>query len=105
MDPLDPSVDVWELRWGPADALTGSLQVSTPGTSDARAVALANIVVADHWGDAGRGAAAVPPSVADDGEFHPRLARTGLSFTDPDLPTTSAAALLDPDSRQAAAPP
>ncbi|HET8988392.1 MAG TPA: hypothetical protein VFN43_07755, partial [Humibacillus sp.] len=101
-DPLAPSLTVWELRWGAADALTAPLVVSTPGTDEALAVALANIVVADH----GAGVVdepLVPPTVLESADYRPRLQRPGLSRVDRSLPATASAAdLAMPDARSAA---
>lgn len=102
-DPLDPAVRVWELRWSAADALPAALQVTTPGTDDPRAVALANVVVADH-GASVRGETLVPPTVPAGVPWRPRLQRPGLTYADPDLPASAAAtALLHPDPRRAGA--
>ncbi|GEL97429.1 putative baseplate assembly protein [Cellulomonas terrae] len=102
-DPLNPAVRVWELRWHAADALPAPLQVTTPGTDDARALALANVVVADH-GATLLDETLVPPTVPADGAFRPRLQRPDLTYTDPTFPTTGAAgALLRPDPRRAGA--
>lgn len=102
-DPLDPAGTVWEVRWHPADALPAPLPVSEPGTSEARAVALANVVVADH-GATVRDEALVPPSVPAGIDYRPRLQRPTLSRVDPAIdPSAPAASLLAPDPRRAAA--
>ncbi|GAB3047231.1 putative baseplate assembly protein [Intrasporangium mesophilum] len=100
-DPLEPTLTVWELRWAAADALTAPLVVTTPGTDQALAVALANVVVADH----GAGVvdeALVPPTVLEPADYRPRLQRPGLSQVDRSLPASaSAASLANPDARSA----
>ncbi len=101
LDPLNPSVWVWEIRWSTADALAAPLQVTQQGEDNPRAVALANVVVADH----GASVAAepiVPSTVPADGAYGPRLPRPGLAYVDRVLPSTAAAtALLAPDPRAA----
>ncbi|GAA1857113.1 putative baseplate assembly protein [Myceligenerans crystallogenes] len=102
-DPLDPSVAVWELRWSAADAPAAPLPVSTPGTDEPRAVALGNVVVADH-GASVLTETLVPSTVPADGAYRPRLRRPGVAYVDPGLPATaSASALLRPDPRRAGA--
>lgn len=102
-DPLAPTLTVWELRWGAADALTAPLVVTTPGTDEALAVVLANVVVADH----GAGVVdepLVPPTVLDPADYRPRLQRPGLSRVDRSMPTTtSATGIATPDARSAEA--
>ena len=103
LDPLNPSVWVWEIRWSTADALAAPLQVSEPGEDNPRAVALANVVVADH-GASVPSEPIVPSTVPADGAYGPRLSRPGLAYVDRSLPSTAAAtALLAPDPRAAVA--
>jgi hypothetical protein len=106
-DPLAPELTVLEVHWPAEDALTGPLRVSEPGPDGrpaARAVALANIVPADHgatvtWEDVD------PPQVDDPARYRPRLARTGLAFAVAPQPaeTAAAAAFGAPDPRAAVA--
>jgi hypothetical protein len=100
-DPLAPARTVWELRWGAEDALSAPLTVTTPGTDESLAVALANVVVADH----GAGIVdepLVPPTVLAADDYRPRLRRPGLSRVDRSLPeSASAAALARPEARSA----
>jgi hypothetical protein len=94
---------VWELAWSRADALPGPLQVREDDADVVRAVALANVVVADH-GASVRGEALVPPSVPPTGAYRPRLRLPGLAFVDPLLPASgSASGLLRPDPTRARA--
>ncbi|GAB3170342.1 putative baseplate assembly protein [Myceligenerans halotolerans] len=100
-DPLDPAVTVWEIRWHPADALTAPLPVTEPGTAEARAVALANVVVADHGATVAE-ELLVPPTVPAGVDYRPRLQRPGLSRVDGTLPPSAPATeLLAPDPRRA----
>lgn len=93
----------WELVWSRADALPGPLQVREGDADVVRAVALANIVVADH-GASVRGDRLVPPSVPPTGAYKPRLQLPGLAFVDPHLPASASATVLAaPDPTQAAA--
>ncbi|MFD6176223.1 MULTISPECIES: baseplate J/gp47 family protein [unclassified Isoptericola] len=97
---------VWELAWSPADALPGPLTVREGDPDAVRAVALANVVVADH-GASVRADPLVPPTAPAapaQGAYRPRLRRPGLAFVDPRLPASaSAAALAHPDPTRAAA--
>jgi hypothetical protein len=100
-DPLAPTRTVWELRWGAADALAAPLVVTTPGTDEALAVALANVVVADH-GASVVDEPLVPPTVLEPADYRPRLQRPGLSRVDRSLAGGSPAAdLVMPDARAA----
>ncbi len=84
-DALDPAVTVLEIRWGAQDALPGPLTVAERGPSGSpipRAVALANVVLADQ------GASVVdelldPPQVVEGAPYRPRTRRPHLAFTDP----------------------
>ena len=105
-DALRPQLRVLEVRWADEDALPGPLVVSRPGGAGAvvRAVALANVVLADH----GATVAAEPlvPSRPDGaGPYRPRTARAGLAFVDPpqDAPGAGARSLATPDPRRARA--
>ncbi|MGW5365697.1 hypothetical protein [Actinopolymorpha pittospori] len=94
---------VWELVWSRADALPGPLQVREGDADIVRAVALANVVVADH-GASVRSDRLVPPTVPPTGAYHPRLQLPGLAFVDPHLPASASAVVLaSPDPTQAAA--
>ncbi|MFJ8579373.1 putative baseplate assembly protein [Micromonospora sp. NPDC093277] len=109
IDPLAPDRTVLEVHWHAEDALLGPLRASEPGPAGrpaTRAVALANVVLADHgatvgWEDL------EPAQVLDPARYRPRLARTGLAFADPPDPTGAAAcaasALTLPDPRLAVA--
>ena len=102
-DTLNPSVWVWEIRWSPADALAAPLRVRELGEDNPRAVALANVVVADH-GASVPGEPIVPSTVPADGAYRPRVSRPGLAYVDRSLLSTAAAtALLAPDPRAAVA--
>jgi hypothetical protein len=108
-DPLAPDRTVLEVHWYAEDALPSALRASEPGPAGrpaARAVVLANIVLADHgatvtWEDLD------PPQVSDPARYTPRLARTGLAFAVPPEPTSTsisaASALAAPDPRRAVA--
>ncbi|MPV37317.1 baseplate J/gp47 family protein [Georgenia subflava] len=97
-------VAVLQVHWAGGDALPHPLVVSEPGPDGGpvvRAVALANVVLADHG-------ATVPGEDLVEGSRprRARLARTGLTFADPvrlDPPVASAAELLSPDPARAAA--
>lgn len=94
---------VWELVWSRADALPGPLQVREGDADVVRAVALANIVLADH-GASVRRDRLVPPTVPPTGAYRPRLQRPGLAFVDPHLPASASAAVLaSPDPKRATA--
>jgi hypothetical protein len=85
---LDPPLPVLEIRWPSADALARPLRVSEPGGTGlpvVRAVALANVALADHGASVGPedlipAQAPVTPSTS---EYRPRLARTGVTHADP----------------------
>jgi len=105
-DALAPGVVVQEIRWATQDALAGPLVVAERGPSGApvpRAVALANVVLADQ------GASVTeqldPPQVAGSRPYRPRTRRLDVAFTDPVDPATlaSAASALAPDARRARA--
>ncbi len=103
-DHLRPNapVPVWEIRWSADDALPAPLTVSDDDDAP-RAVALANVVVADH-GASIAGERLVLPSRRSGLPVRPRLARGDLSWTDRQLgATASAAGLLAPDPRRAEA--
>lgn len=84
---VDPPVSVWEVHWHPDDALTTPLIVSEPGPDGRarpRAVALANVVLADH----GASVAAEeldPPQATPGRTYNPRLPRDGVAWVDPPL--------------------
>jgi hypothetical protein len=106
-DGLRPELIVLEVHWSPEDALPAPLVVSEPGTiADGviRAVALANVVLADH------GATVTwepldPPGPDGTGPYRPRLPRPGLAFVDApaDVPAAGATTLLGTDPRRARA--
>lgn len=103
VDDLAAAVTVLEVHWHAEDALPAPLTVAEPspdGTGSVRAVALANVAVADH------GASLTwelldPPRPDADGPYRPRPARTGLAFAEPfDLraaATRAASRLTAPD--------
>ncbi|MFE7408614.1 hypothetical protein [Isoptericola sp. NPDC057559] len=94
---------VWELVWSRADALPGPLTVREGDPGAVRAVALANVVVADH-GASVRADPLVPPAAPAAGPYRPRLRRPGLAFADPHLPAAASAAVLArPDPTRATA--
>lgn len=91
-DLLRPDLAVLEIHWHPDDALSRSLTVSEPapdGRPQPRAVALANVVLADHGASVGP-EPLDPPQPTPGRPYGPRLPRDGVAFVDP------AAALLGP---------
>ena len=88
-DALAPGVQVLEVHWSAEDALPGPLRVSEPaadGLPAVRAVALANVVLADH-GATVTGELLDPPVPPAEGAYRPRLHRTGhVAFADPFAP-------------------
>ncbi|MGV8845336.1 putative baseplate assembly protein [Tessaracoccus sp.] len=84
-DALSPAVTVLEIRWDLQDALSGPLTVAERGPDGrplTRAVALANVVLADQ------GASVVnelldPPQVVEDVPYRPRTRRPNVAFTEP----------------------
>jgi hypothetical protein len=103
-DPLAPGVTVLEVHWHADDALPAPLQVTSPGPDgrpQVRAVALANVVLADH-GASVAGEQLDPPQVPERGPYRPRLERAGLAWADPG-DAASATAALRPDPRRAEA--
>lgn len=108
-DAFPPGVQVLEVHWFAEDALPGSLRVSEPGADGrpaVRAVALANIVLADH-GATVAGEQLDPPVPPAAGSYRPRAERTHVAFAEPFDPAAAAglpaAALLRGDPRRAAA--
>ncbi|GAA1579216.1 putative baseplate assembly protein [Actinomadura kijaniata] len=105
-DPLAaPGRTLLHLHWHADDALRGPLTVSRPrpdGRADVAAVALANVVAADHGGTV-TGLALDPSRVPRNGAYRPRLRRTGLAWAQRYAPsaTDSAAAMLRPDPHRA----
>ena len=104
-DTLATGVTVLEVRWGAADALTGPLVVAERGSDGlpvARAVALANIVLADQ-GATISGDLLDPPQVPDHAPYRPRLRRRHLTFAEPVDPSAlaSAASAAAPQPRRA----
>jgi len=102
-------LQVLEVHWYAEDALPGPLRVSEPGADGrpaVRAVALANIVLADHGATVG-GEQLDPPVPPADGSYRPRAERTHVAFAEPFDPAAAAglpaAALLRGDPHQAAA--
>lgn len=76
---------ILEIHWHPDDALPNPLRVTEPapgGAAAVRAVALANVVLADHGASVAR-EMLDPPQPPAAAEYHPRLARTGLTFAAP----------------------
>lgn len=102
-DPLAPHLGIWQVTWAAADALPQPLPVRRPGVGPATAVALANIVVADHGATLTRDTLD-PPSVPASGQYTPRLRRAGVAYVDdalpPDAPATT---LLAPEPHRAQA--
>ncbi|GAA1383315.1 putative baseplate assembly protein [Catellatospora chokoriensis] len=101
-DPLAPAgVKVVEVHWHPDDALRGQLRVSRPaadGHMFVAAVALANVVPADH-GATVAVAELDPAQVPQHGGYRPRLPQPGLAWVEPYrlAPDAPAAAVLRPD--------
>jgi hypothetical protein len=98
-----PPVPVLEVSWQEEDALPGALPVS--GRHGEGAVALANVVLADH-GASVADEALVEPQVTDPESYRPRLPRPGLAWADPPPSArgeeaVAATAALRPDPRRA----
>ena len=96
---------VLEIHWDPGDALPAPLRVTEPGPDGRpanRAVALANVVLADH-GASVNWEPIDPPQAVPGIPFRPRLARTGLAHAQPVTAggTQPAGALGVPDPRAA----
>ncbi|MEU5948405.1 hypothetical protein ABZ793_22985 [Micromonospora sp. NPDC047465] len=113
-DRLSACPSVLELRWHTDDALPGPLRVSRPGPAgtEVTAVALANVVLADHG--LTTHADLDPPRVPPHGDYRPQLPHTGLAWADPTGPVPvdgsggtagweSATAALRPDPTRAVA--
>ena len=107
-DPLSLGTTVLEIRWHHDDALPRPLRVSSKGVGSkvaVRAVALANVVLADHGATVLR--EPVEDHLADSRrDFLPRLDRTGVAFAAPVAepgPHDSAKTLLEVDPRSARA--
>jgi hypothetical protein len=101
-DELRPGLTVLEVHWGPDDALRVPLRVSEPavdGGAQVRAVALANVALADH-GATGTWEPLDPPQPTEGDPYRPRLTRRGLAFVDPPPPLAGPAGT--PVSRSAA---
>ncbi|GLZ48199.1 putative baseplate assembly protein [Actinomycetospora sp. NBRC 106375] len=104
----DGPVTVLEVRWGRDDALPAALVVARRG-ADGRprlaAVALANVVLADHGARTGP-EALVPERVPLTGAVLPRLARPDLAWVDPPgaAPSSSVAQAGSPAAADALTP-
>ena len=82
LDAYAPGVQVYEIRWVAADALTRPLTIAraaADGSSVSCAVALGNIVLAD----AGASVQGEEIEQVFGQRYRPRLARTGIAFVDP----------------------
>ncbi|MGV8965785.1 MAG: putative baseplate assembly protein [Cellulomonas sp.] len=104
-DALAPTVTVLEIRWDVQDALTGPLTVSERGPDGlpiTRAVALANVVLADQ-GATVADELLDPPQVVDGIPYRPRTRRQHVTFAEPITAGLSATAALRPDARRARA--
>jgi predicted phage baseplate assembly protein len=104
-DPLAPGTTVLEIAWGAADALRVPLPIArrrSDGTAGVAAVALANVVLAEHAATL-PAAALEPPQVPDSGEYRPLLPAAGAAWADETVDRTSAAASLRVDPRRARA--
>ncbi len=115
-DPLCPGRTVLEVHWHPDDALPAPLRVSETaarGGVQLRAVALANVALADHGATVDWEHLA-PPQPTTGVPYRPRVPRDGLTYVDQPpavaVPrgsrtpvTLSAADLLRPDPRRAMA--
>jgi hypothetical protein len=104
-DPLAPATTVLEIAWGPADALRVPLPIArrrSDGTAGVAAVALANVVLAEHAASL-PAAALEPPQVPDSGVYRPLLPVAGAVWADEHVDRTSAASSLQVDPRQARA--
>jgi hypothetical protein len=111
-DPVLPGLTVLEIHWYADDALPTALRATEPGPGGrpaTRAVALGNVVLADHgatvpWEDVVP--AQVPAGLAAPLRYRPRLARPGLArvvAVDPAAAARPAAAVCAPDPRSAVA--
>ena len=103
-DPLSPLPVVLELHWDAADALPVPLPVAeraADGSARIVAVALANVVLADHGGTIGSDPLD-PPQVPADRTYRPRLRHAGLAWAEPPVPGAPAAA--HPRTRTARCP-
>ena len=87
-DTLRPDLAVLEVHWHPDDALPAPLRVSetaAEGGVQVRAVALANVALADHGASVTEELLDPPqPTVAE--PYRPRLPRAGLAFVEPPPP-------------------
>jgi hypothetical protein len=102
-DPLSLLPVVLELHWDAADALPVPLPVAeraADGSARIVAVALANVVLADHGGTIGSDPLD-PPQVPADRTYRPRLRHAGLAWAEPPVPGAPAAAQLAPDPHRA----
>ena len=104
-DPLAGGDGVLEIHWHAGDALRVPLPVTErapDGGARPVAVALANVVLAEH-------AASLPaqplgpPQVPDAGSYRPRLPLAGLAWVDEHVSGPDATASLRPDPRRARA--
>ncbi|MFF1263087.1 MULTISPECIES: hypothetical protein [unclassified Streptomyces] len=113
VDPLADTPRVLELHWSQDDALPVPLRISStdPGPALPTAVALANVVLADH-GATLIGGPLDPPAVPATGTYRPLLRHADPAWTAPADPAAaaapspgwhSAADALRPDPREAVA--
>jgi hypothetical protein len=97
---------VLEVHWSAEDALAVPLRVAgraADGSARIVAVALANVVLADHGGTIAR-EPLDPPQVPVGRTYRPRLLRSGPAWAEPaDLAEQAAAALMVPDPHRALA--
>ena len=103
-DPLAGST-VLEIEWGAADALRVPLPIArrrSDGTAGVAAVALANVVLAEHAASL-PAAGLEPRQVPDAGGYSPLLPAVGAAWADEDVDRTSATSALRVDPRRARA--
>lgn len=101
-DPLAPGRTVLEVSWAPADALAVPLPISrrgSDGSAAVAAVALANVVLAEHAGSL-PAVPLEPAQVPDSGPYSPRLPVVGTVWVDEQVDRSSAAASLVVDPRR-----
>ncbi len=104
-DPLAPGSTVLEITWGPADALRVPLPIArraSDGSAGVAAVALANVVLAEHAATL-PASALEPTQVPDSGDYDPLLSAAGAAWADETVDRTSAASSLLVDPRRALA--
>jgi hypothetical protein len=104
-EPLAPDLLVLEIHWYERDKLPRPLTVSEAGSGGiaVRAVALANVVLADHGATVPADEFLIPARPREDQPYRPRLSRSGLAWVDPcsAAPGDAATGLSRPDPTRA----